>query len=370
MKSSQNPMNNKEKRILELIKADPFISQQALANDLGLSRSTVANLISGLVKKGFIRGKAYVLNESKPIICIGGANMDRKFYLKETMQLGTSNPVHSTQNAGGVARNIAENLGRMGNHTTLLSVCGDDTEWEFINKSSKPYMDTSHVHQISGASTGSYTAILHSGGEMQLALADMDIYEQLSPEILTEHLPLLQQAKCIIADLNCPSETLDYLCEFAENYTIPLVFVAVSAPKMKRLPRNLQALTWLITNRDETEAFFGVSINNEMDWKSAAKAWLEEGVKNIVITNGEKGVMIGHKNDGIHYVPAIPLEEIVDVTGAGDAFSSATIHTWLLGKELKYIAKAGVMNAAKTLQSPYTVRQDLSTKQLQLDLEE
>lgn len=62
--------------------------------------------------------------------------------------------------------------------------------------------------------------------------------------------------------------------------------------------------------------------------------------------------------------------EIVDVTGAGDAFSSAVIYAWLEGKSLLEIAKVGSINAAKTLLSPYTVRHDLSAEQLQKEMEE
>ncbi len=53
-------------------------------------------------------GKAYVLNEDYPIVCIGAANVDRKFYVHKDLVAETSNPVTSTRSIGGVARNIAE----------------------------------------------------------------------------------------------------------------------------------------------------------------------------------------------------------------------------------------------------------------------
>ncbi|SHG01447.1 PfkB family carbohydrate kinase [Ornithinibacillus halophilus] len=363
-------LNEREKRVLELIQRDPFISQQALADELELSRPSVANIISGLVKKGYIRGKAYILNEPEQIICVGGANLDRKFYLKEAMQLGTSNPVNSTQSAGGVARNIAENLGRMGENVSLLTVCGRDAEWDFIEQASIPYVNMDHVEKLSESSTGSYTAVLDEEGNMKIALADMDIYDQLSPEIIQENVPILKQSKCILADLNCPSETLSYLSQVATGNKIPLVVIAVSAPKMKRLPENLGALTWLITNQDETEGYFNITITNKQDWKAAAEKWLDLGVKNIVITSGDKGVMIGNSEEGVVHIPAVKVDEVVDVTGAGDAFSAAAVHAWLSSNSIEQIAKAGVVNAAKTLQSSFTVRQNLTSQQLKHDMEE
>ncbi|MFL6560037.1 MAG: PfkB family carbohydrate kinase, partial [Bacillus sp. (in: firmicutes)] len=167
-----------------------------------------------------------------------------------------------------------------------------------------------------------------------------------------------------------PKETIQFLCHFAKSHDLPIVIIPVSSPKMNRLPNDLDAVTWLITNRDESETFFNTEIKNDEDWKNTLEKWLTLGISNVVITNGKKGSMIGNKEEGIFHVPSIEINEIVDVTGAGDAFSSAVIYTWLEGKSLMEIAKAGSINASKTLQSAYTVRQELSAEQLQKDMEE
>lgn len=363
-------MNEKEQLVLDLIRKNPYVSQQELAESLGLSRPSIANMISGLIKKGKILGRAYILTESQPVICIGGANIDRKFHVKDKAQLGTSNPSYLSQNAGGVARNIAENLGRLGMEVTLISTSGLDTDWSFIEESSSLYMNLETVTQFPEKSTGSYTAVLDSNGELIIALADMEVYEAITPDLLLKNDTLLSKAKCIMVDLNCPKETIQFLCHFAKNHEIPIVLIPVSSPKMSRLPDDLEGVTWLITNRDESEAFFDTEIKNEEDWKRILEKWLSLGISNVVVTNGKKGSMIGNKEEGVYHVPSIEINEIVDVTGAGDAFSSAVIYSWLEGKPLFEIAKAGTINASKTLQSPYTVRQDLSAAQLQKDMEE
>lgn len=363
-------INEKEQILLDLIRKNPYVSQQELAEILGLSRPSIANMISSLIKKGFILGRAYILSESQQVICIGGANIDRKFHIKEKTQLGTSNPAYVTQNTGGVARNIAENLGRLGLDISLISACGADKDWSFIEDSSSLYMNLDTVSQFAEKSTGSYTAVLDSNGELVIALADMEIYEAITPDLLLKHDVLLSHAKCIIADLNCPKETIQFLCRFAKSHDTPMILIPVSSPKMTRLPDDLTGVTWLITNRDESETFFHNEIKNNADWKKALENWLSLGISNVVITNGKEGSMIGNKEEGIFHVPSIETNNIVDVTGAGDAFSSAVIYSWLEGKTLTEIAKAGNINASKTLQSPYTVRQDLSAEQLQKDMEE
>lgn len=363
-------MSDKEKIIYDLIRKNPYVSQQELAENLGLSRPSIGNIISGLMKKGIILGRAYVINDSEQIVCIGGANVDRKFYIKDKVQLATSNPVQSTQSPGGVARNIAENLGRLGLEVSLVTTCGADTDWKFIEESSSLYMKLEHVTSIPGMATGSYSAILDSSGDLVIALADMEVYDSLLTDLIVKFDGLLSQSKCIVADLNCPKETLQYLCHFAKNQQRPLILIPVSSPKMKHLPDDLSGVTWIITNRDETETYFNIELKSENDWKQAIEKWLSLGISNVVITNGKQGVMIGNREEGIFHVPSIETKEIVDVTGAGDAFSSAVIFSWLNGERLPEIAKAGIVNASKTLQSAYTVRQDLSPEQLQKDMEE
>jgi sugar/nucleoside kinase (ribokinase family) len=364
-----NDINENEELILGMIRENPFISQQELSDIVGLSRSSIANIISGLIKKEYVFGKAYVLNETTPIICIGGANVDRKFYAKFEITNATSNPVKSSRTVGGVARNIAENLGRLGEEVSLISASGNDSEWREISDLSSPFMNLDHVAQFENSSTGSYTAVLDKNGDLSIALADMDVYENITPELLIKNSNILRRAKCIVVDLNCPIETIDFLCSFTSKHNIPLVIIPVSSPKMNRLPKTLNAVSWLIVNKDETETFMNMKINDEKEWEKSVKKWLELGVKNVIVTNGSKGVMTGVENGEVRYFPAIETPVVVDVTGAGDSFCSGVIYSWLQKREFDYIIKSGLVNSHKTIMSKYTVRQELSQKQFTLDME-
>jgi pseudouridine kinase len=320
--------------------------------------------------ENLVLGKANDLNESPPIICVGGANVDRKLYAKEEITAGTSNPVKSSRTVGGVARNIAENLGRLGEQVALISVSGNDLEWKEIYDVSSPFMNLEHVTQFENSSTGSYTAVLDRNGDLSIALADMDIFEKITPELVKKNSTILRSAKCIVVDLNCPAETIEFLCSFTSNHHIPLVIIPVSSPKMNRLPKTLDAVSWLIVNKDETETFMNIKINDDKDWERSVEKWLDLGVKNVIVTNGSKGVLTGSKDGEIRYFSAIEAPMVVDVTGAGDSFCSGVIYSWLQKKEFDYIIKSGLVNAQKTILSKHTVRQELSQIQFKLDMEE
>ncbi len=316
------------------------------------------------------RGCKKIASTMKPIICIGGANVDRKYYAKHKIINGTSNPVTSSRTVGGVARNIAENLGRLGEEVAFISVRGSDSEWNEIHDASSPYMNLDHVAEIENSSTGSYTAVLDKNGDLSIALADMDIFKEITPALLNKNSELLKTAKSIVVDLNCPGETINYLCSFASENNIPLIIIPVSSPKMERLPTDLNAVSWLIVNKDETETFMDITLDNEQDWKHSVEKWLALGVKNVIVTNGSKGVVVGSEENGIRFFPAIETKAVVDVTGAGDSFCSGVIYSWLQNKELDYIIQSGLVNSHKTILSEHTVRQELSQKQFKLDMEE
>lgn len=282
----------------------------------------------------------------------------------------TSNPVKSSRTIGGVARNISENLGRLGEQVTLISVRGNDAEWREIYDTSSSFMNLTHVAEIEGASTGSYTAVLDQNGDLSIALADMDIFEEITPDLLEANSSILKTAKCIVVDLNCPGETIDYLCSFASQHDIPLVVIPVSSPKMERLPKALGSVSWLIVNKDETETFLKLQIENQQDWENAVRQWLALGVQNVIVTNGSEGVMTGSNSLGVQHFAAIDTPTVADVTGAGDSFCSGVIYAWLQQQDLNTVIKSGLVNSHKTILSKYTVRQELSPQQFKLDMEE
>ena len=102
----------------------------------------------------------------------------------------------------------------MGETVAFLSVSGNDSEWDMIYKLSTPFMNLDHVQQIENANTGSYTALINNDGNMEYGLADMEVYDYITPEFLIKRTHLLIKAKCIIADLNISKVQWIFMCLF------------------------------------------------------------------------------------------------------------------------------------------------------------
>ncbi|WP_423409303.1 carbohydrate kinase [Heyndrickxia sp. MSNUG] len=356
-------MNEKEALILKLIKEDPFISQSDLAVKAGLSRAEAAGYISSFIKQGKILGRAYILPEKRQVLCVGGANIDRKIWSKNQLELGTSNPAESSKSCGGVARNIGENLGRLGSDVSVLTVVGDDFEGHWLMEYTKAFADVSPSQSLQGHSTGAYTAVLDHEGEMAVALAEMTIYDSITTEFIESKWGYFASSDFIILDTNFSADVLKAIILRCRKENIPLCITPVSSPKAKKLPEDLSGVTWLIANKEEAEAIAGVGIENEGDFFKAAEMIIHKGVEKVVISRGDKGLVYftSRGEAGVLIPPNIP---VIDVTGAGDSLVAGIIYAHLNGIQTEDACKVGMACSILTLQTIETVNPILNNKQL------
>ena len=345
---------SKKDQLYELIRANPFISQQDLAVQLRLSRSAVAGHIAGLIRERRLLGRAYVLPGNRPIACVGAANLDRKLRSLATLTMGTSNPARQDESFGGVARNIAENLARLGAPVSLTTAIGSDSSGRaLLAHAEAAGIDTRGTLKLENACSGTYTAVLDDHGEMLVALADMALYDAITPAFLAERAPSALPA-LTVADLNLPLETVAALIAEAAHDAAPLIVVAVSQPKMARLPLDLRGVRLLILNHGELETRIGKKIVTDADFAAACALVRGQGAQDVIVTRGGKGVVYTRAG-GVTQLDA-PEARIVDVTGAGDAFAAAVCWSLFQGSEdLELACRRGLKLSAMTLECEETV---------------
>jgi len=313
----------KKQQLLELIRANPFISQQDLAAELGLSRSAVAGYIAGLIRERKLLGRAYVLPDRRSVVCMGAANLDRKLRSLAPLALHTSNPASQAESYGGVARNIAENLARLGTPVALLTATGSDSSGAALLAHAESLgIDVHGALRLDGAASGTYTAVLDANGDMMVALADMALYDRLTPAFVAAREAQLASAALVVADLNLPLATVEALLGQARRAVAPLVLVAVSEPKMARLPRDLLGVRLLILNAGELAARVARPLPDEAALEAAMREVQAQGARDVVVTRGAAGVLLTLPDGAIGRLAA-PAAEVADVTGAGDAFAAA-----------------------------------------------
>ncbi|MBM7585417.1 pseudouridine kinase [Bacillus pakistanensis] len=349
---------DKEKQILNLIRMNPFISQQELSSKVGLSRPAVANYIANLTRRGEIKGRGYILREESSIVCIGGANTDQKARSNQKVRLYSSNPVKITESCGGVARNFAENLSRLGCSTSLMACVGDDKEGNWILKETKTGgVDISQVWVFPTERTGTFTTLLDINGESIVSMADMNIYEKITPFMFEEKWSHIAASQAVFLDTNIPQESIRYLIKRCSEENLPLYIDPVSSAKVQKLPVRLEGVELLLPNREEAEILAEMKIDSIKDCQLACEKIRQRGVQKVMITLGDQGVYYFSPEESGHLPPF--KTDVVDTTGAGEAFASCAIYGIMNEESLLSACQLGLAGAALTLQTEESISSHL-----------
>lgn len=356
-------LTEREREIVALLRRDPLTGSAAIADALGTTRAAVNVHLSNLGKKGVILGRGYVLSEEPAVVVIGGANMDIKARSAATAVAATSNPGSGSMAAGGVGRNIAENLARLGTRTHLVAAIGSDGLGDqVLAATSGAGVHVEHVRRTA-RSTGTYTAVLDADGELVVAVADMAATDELGAEQVLAARDLIASAALLVLDGNLAPGTIAAALDLAAAARTRVVLEPVSVPKAAaraHLVTTDHPIHLLTPNRDELGALTGLPVRSTRQVERAAGALHDRGVEVVWVRLGAEGSLISTAERQAR-TASLPAD-VVDVTGAGDAALAGFCHALLAGAGTDDAAAYGHAAAALTIASPHTVRPDLTDR--------
>ncbi len=360
-------LTEREQQIVDLLRRDPLIGTDALAATLGTSRASINVHLSNLGKKGVILGRGYVLSERPGAVVIGGANVDLKARSNARATGHTSNPGHGSMAPGGVARNIAENLARLGDRVHLVSIVGRDPMGDnLLDHTAAAGVRVEYVARTDRP-TGTYTAVLDVDGELIVAIADMEGTAELGPEQLHNARDVIATAGVVVVDGNLRLDALEYAMDLASG--VRTVFEPVSVPKAAGLKDAIDGRIYAVTpNRDELAALTDSPTRTDRQVRTAALTLHARGVELVWIRLGERGSLLSTTENAIE-IPAMPTS-VQDVTGAGDSMLGGFCHVLLEGGSPEEAARFGHAAAALTIASSHTVRPDLTPRLVQATLDQ
>jgi len=273
------------------------------------------------------------------------------------LQAATSNPAALSLRHGGVARNVAETLARLGHDVALLSVVGEDPEGaDLIAGLERAGVETRYVSRSPHHRTGEYAAILSSGGDLALGAADISILDTLGDAEIGGAHEAFATADFIFAECNLPAAALRALLGIAVAVGSPFAIDGVSVAKARRLPQELDGVALLFANSAEAAALAGFPMHAMPE--ETSRALRERGADAVVIGLGARGTLV-RDDSGVRRIAAVPPKTIVDVTGAGDALIAGTIAASAAGAPLDDAVRDGMLLASLTVECEGSVRQDL-----------
>lgn len=300
------------------------------------------------------------------ITIFGGITVDIEGHPYQKLVYEDSNPGTITIAYGGVGRNIAENLGRMGASVHFHSVVGDDMIGRGAVRDLKDVgVDVSGVKLSPDENTAMYMSILNMVGDMELALCNMDALERISTDVIDEAVLAAKESKVVALDTNLSEETLAYAVERFGSF--PLFLDPVSTAKAERAKALIGKFHTIKPNRVEAEILSGIEILDPLSLEKAGYWFLEQGVKRVFISLSSGGVFYQDESlSGI--IPSMnALEGRKSATGAGDAFSAAILLCSIQDVSLYDMARYGIAAAsiameAKTAVNPLMSRIELERR--------
>ena len=290
------------------------------------------------------------------ISVIGGANVDLSATLNDAFIAADSNPGHIDVGYGGVARNIAHNLALLGTRPQLFTVFGGDLFGGLLLDHCKQQgIDVHLSERDSSQRSGIYLCINNHGGEMIAAVADTEAIRLITPEWLEKKAGEINRAEFIIADANISEDSLRWLME---NVTAPLFIDGVSSTKAHRVVNALHKMKLPYLHTLKLNLKEALAVTNTSTYAQAAQALLNMGIAHVYITLSGEGVYC--RNAAEEWLFPILPGEIVNTTGAGDAFLAGVVFAHAKGIAFPQTAQYGLMAARVTLMSPKAVNPDIA----------
>ena len=298
----------------------------------------------------------------------------------EKLRLGTSNPASCRESDGGVARNIAEVLGRLGSSPLLYSAVGNDSRGlSMLNRLSTKYgiqASDETVQIVDKANTATYIAVMNEKGDLHTACADMTVLDAIQPPSQK----VLEQADFLVMDANPPVSVMHQTALYAHRAGVKVFLEPTSVAKALKVAKDeslMSCLTFASPNLDELSAMAdGWSTTPDDhdvllydDELSRVRPLAEKVIRrmspegaHLLVTCGAKGVLLASKEPSsstdnsssskvtFQRFPAKKVLDVKNATGAGDTLSGAFIHAILEGKTVAEAVSIGIEAATMSLE--------------------
>jgi len=285
-------------------------------------------------------------------VVIGSANIDISLSLNQEVIWRDSNIGSIRLSPGGVGRNIAENLARIGVSTHFITPLGDEVDADLLKDSCINNEVVLHQIKHEGITTSKYAALFDNHKDMVVGVADTKSVETLQKDAFDPIIDLIKNAGRLVLETNLSASTLAYLATLNDT-----VFInAISTVKATRIEPIYSKIDTLSLNRLEAEALTNMTID-ETSLRDVRDFFTKKGVKTIVVTMGKEGAYF--MNSQTIRKQSARKTDVLNTSGAGDAFFAGYIYG--IENKMDPLRTATAL-ASLTLESEDTVKQTLNEK--------
>ncbi|KAB1155589.1 PfkB family carbohydrate kinase [Flavobacterium luteum] len=296
----------------------------------------------------------------KSVLCIGATLVDELYFCEQHCIPSTSNPATKTSSIGGVISNIAQHLGLLQLHPSLITALGADADAAYITKSLNQKGIVLAHSVYANDCTGKYISIMNPDGNLVVAVCQDISSTYLTPDFLESKSHFIKAFDLVILDTNIPIASIQWLIDFAKTHRQKLIIEPVSVAKASKLAAlDLEGVFMITPNEDELRA---MATGDTTDELALVQSLFLRGVQQVWIRKGKQGSIIYTATQSLAL--QVPEISISDSTGAGDAALAGWVFGFLNHENEETCLQLAHALAIEVLQIKGAVLQHLNSEYL------
>ena len=285
-------------------------------------------------------------------ICVlGNFVADNSFYADQLPTKGQTLFGNGYQvGPGGKGSNQAIAAVRLGSKVNFLGKVGDDANGKMaIELYKKNKIDPKTVFISKDFSTGVAGIMVNKSDGTNAIIVYPGASMEITIEEVNQFSNILSNCRVFLTQLEIKKDVTLHSLKIAKKGSA--ITILNPAPAIQIEDEFFNYIDFFTPNETEAEFYVGKKIETYDQAKEAGEFFLKKGVKNSIITLGEKGIYFVNKENS-YSLPALNLKgKVVDTTGAGDSFNGALASGLEKGMEIRdclnFAIKASGMSTTK-----------------------
>lgn len=295
-----NKLTEREKELLGILKNNPMIAQEDLADLVGITRSAAAVHISNLIKKGYILGRGYVFNDKTGVLVAGSVYVEVEARESHTGQSRVE------INTGGIGYRTAMNLADAGISTTIVTSVGRDDWGDSIAESlRRAGIDTRYLLVEKTHPTSRMVVLKDDSGELK-TVSDRRALSQLGKENLQNMSVTVGGSQMVILESVLPHDTFRYLAGLAKKAGVPSC-VVFTEDSSKILNDDISGLYMAVISKNTADSILNMQIRDFDDGIAAGNELRRRGFETAVVVIPDQGVCLTDGREEVS-IPLLPAQ--------------------------------------------------------------
>jgi len=281
-------------------------------------------------------------------------------YKADTRNLGSIEFVH-----GGVGRNVAENLSQLDIPTALVSTTDESAIGkEVVDRLQRLGISTTNV-KYGQKGMGMWLAILTEAGELAGSISQMPDLSVMSGIVAEHGRSIVECSEHIVLELDLNEAIVKQVLQISKDLDKPVYGIPGNLDVVLHYPEILKGLACFICNNYEMDllAKAEFSAASAEEKKSLLTHFVHAaGLQSMIVTLGAEGSLYyDARSKEIGFQQVFPVD-VVDTSGAGDAFFSGAVAALVRGASLAEAAVCGTKVAGWTISSKESICSNLREK--------